>query len=176
MRECQKHLWLLLKDAPHQAWPRTSLIRACRLDSSSAKQATSSQPVGQQRVVVCVARSRLGVGGVGGRKKRARLEWIRCGFRQPGSVRVGAALFSFAPGAMAYRSSHRGRCGRDLPGGAVRQTGRKRRSMARTRAGQAVFWGRRENKLRSRPSTLSRTSQGPWAEPGWWRARGAAEQ
>lgn len=80
-----------------------------------------------------------------------RLEWGRCGLRQAGRAgeEGSGSAFSSAPAnrkarnKRACRNRHSSRCVRDLPGGAVRQTGRKSRSMAgqwraRVGGGQAV--------------------------------------
>jgi hypothetical protein len=60
-------------------------------------------------------------------------------------------------------------------GGAVRQTRRNRKrqpqwSMAKEL--RAAFWSQARKQIERWSSTLSSTSQGPWAEPARWRARG----
>jgi hypothetical protein len=107
--------------------------KTSRLNSGSAKQGPVCYLVGQQQDVVCVARSRLGVSGVGRTKNESSVPGysVRDGFRQPGSLscvdRPGRSRSSASCGPGRWRNvignPQRSRCARFLPGGAVRQTG-----------------------------------------------------
>ena len=109
-----------------------------RLPSEQLGRAGTTSQLGSNGGCGCVAaRSRLGVGAVRRQKRESSAQnGYNAGFGRPaasGLSRLGDSFLVWSQGGRRIGThTEAGVCGMDLPGGAVRLTGRERRSMAKS--------------------------------------------